>query len=247
MKPNVEYLAGYIDGDGCIFLHKSPRKRDFYNFSHGIVIRSKTSNPSVQNIVDSYRLMQVNPHLRDYKDGDMVEINVKSKSHMFKCADGLAEHLIGKKKQMLAVADAIRAHENKDVVELDRLVQAVRDLNKTGITRGYGVDMSGVLPSREWVAGIFDSDGNLYVNPKTGQAYATLYNADLRIIRAFENFCTEQGLRWHEYCKKLSKKKATWADSYSVTMTDGEAYKFVEAVELLNKSFRSSTTTRVAS
>lgn len=246
MKPNVEYLAGYIDGDGCIFLHKSPRKRDFYNFSHGIVIRSKTSNPSVQNIVDSYRLMQVNPHLRDYKDGDMVEINVKSKSHMFKCADGLAEHLIGKKKQMLAVADAIRAHENKDVVELDRLVQAVRDLNKTGITRGYGVDMSGVLPSREWVAGIFDSDGNLYVR-KDGRHVATLYNADLRIIHAFENFCDSMGYNWKEYCKKLSHRKRSWADSYSVVLNNDSSEDFARCVPLLNKSFRSSETTRVAS
>jgi len=239
----VEYLGGYVDGDGSICLHHSPSKKG-PRFSAVLSITALANAPAIEKIVEAFRAFQVNPYLIDVRGGRHTEVRITKMAHINKCVNSLLPHLIAKKLQLELAGMAVKHRVAGDETEVKKLVERVRDLNKRGVVRGSRADMTNAVPSNGWASGVVDSDGNLYLQ-KNKYPVLRVFNTDMRIIKGFENYCSSVGVQWKEYKEK--PRNSNMAEQTVISVSGDDALFLASTLTLFNKSFRSSETTRAIS
>lgn len=242
MEGVLDYLAGYVDGDGTITAGIWERKNGKLGFSAQISVYAHLPCNALETVISGFKEVGINPHIQSTDGGRAQMVGVHKYSLVRKMAETLEPRLIAKSNQARVMQLVIDSRIEKDNNSLKRNIQALKDMNKTGVVRGTLFEPA-CAPLKEWIAGVFDSDGNMYWHK--GKPIARLTNCDLRIIRSFEEYCKANGFKHSTYFRKSNRK--TWADSYQVCLYGDSALQFESSTKLLNKSFRPSTTTRVAS
>lgn len=125
------YLAGFIDGDGSIYVRLKPNKTYRYNFqvvSHVVLFQSQKNQKKFEKICSKINLGL----LRVRKDG-IMEYVISKDDNVREFLIQIKPFLILKKRQadlmLEIIAKRKKTRNEKDFQRLVELVNSLRDLN----------------------------------------------------------------------------------------------------------------------
>ena len=127
----LAYLAGFIDGDGSIYVRLKPNQTYKYNYQIApsiILFQSKKEQESFKKICSLINY----GYLRERKDG-ILEYTINKQDDIIKFLQLIEPYLILKKKQaklMIEIIEKKKRIKNKnDFIKLANLVDKYRELN----------------------------------------------------------------------------------------------------------------------
>ncbi len=127
----LAYLAGFIDGDGSIYVRLKPNSTYKYNYQIApfvILFQSKKEQKAFEKICSLINY----GYLRERKDG-ILEYTINRQNDILEFLQLLEPYLILKKKQARLMMKIIRKKKQvknkKDFIQLVNLVEKYRELN----------------------------------------------------------------------------------------------------------------------
>ena len=125
------YLAGFLDGDGNIYVRLKPNLSYKYGFQvapYIILFQSQKDKKNFEKICSMINL----GYLRERKDG-ILEYTIGRKEAIIKFLELIENYVILKKKQVKLMKKILVKKENvknkKDFQDLMRLIDKFRELN----------------------------------------------------------------------------------------------------------------------
>jgi len=190
-----------MDGDGNVTFSEYDRKNRT-SVVHRIRIGT-ISQDGVDAAIAAFRTFEVNPYIfkRSKTVQPFFEINVNKRTHILKCSEHLANLCIAKSRQLNWLFSALSGSVKKDDA-----INAIRDLNTTGIPRNSSVKPDNPLP---YLAGLLDSDGYISNSP------SGFCNTDLGLIKYVTGALDSLGI---EYKHTERKVKKGWALRHDVNV-----------------------------
>ena len=183
------WMAGVLDGDGCVYLGVLNRSRGRKYISPSVCLDNGDVD-ILNHFLYALRSLGINPHIRRSKD--LLKIDVSKRSHLLKILPILAKFCRGLKAEKSARMLSIL---NSDSVDFDA-VDKLRSIKNKPVTEKIEVSgINAVSPVTAehlgWLGGLFDAEGNVFLGRHTkpsGQKYwaysISFSNTDPAIIRS---------------------------------------------------------------
>ena len=125
------YIAGFIDGDGSIYVRLKPNDQYRYGFQvapYIILFQSVKEEKNFRKICDMIKL----GYIRKRKDG-ILEYTINKKDSIIELIGLIEPYIILKKKQIALMKNILVAKENiknkNDFIKLMKLIDEFRELN----------------------------------------------------------------------------------------------------------------------
>lgn len=125
------YLAGFLDGDGSIYVRLKPNSTYKFGFQVAPYIVFFQSNKQKQNFNKVCSIIDCG-YMRERKDG-ILEYTINRKNEIIKFLKFISPYLILKQKQAKLMTDILdkknKVENKKDFNELAKLIDQFRKLN----------------------------------------------------------------------------------------------------------------------
>ena len=125
------YLAGFLDGDGSIYVHLKPNPSYRFGFQiapYIVFFQSQKEKEKFQKICDLVQL----GHIRERKDG-ILEYIVNKQEAIRKFIDWVQPYVILKKQQVALMTEILNKKQSinnyRDFQELAKLIDKFREIN----------------------------------------------------------------------------------------------------------------------
>jgi hypothetical protein len=168
-KLNPSYLAGLIDGDGCIFIRKikdgyqsgislTQSKTNIlqiiqYHYGGSIVIPNETFTENIMNEDGFYD---------KYNKRNSYTLIIRSNEYEFLLND-IYKYIILKKEQIECLMEFSKIANKQDKLEEKNILfEKCTELNKVKDQESYDF----TYLNNEYISGLFDAEGYIYINYK---------------------------------------------------------------------------------
>ncbi len=135
------YLAGFLDGDGSIYVRLKPNSSYKYGFQVSPYIVFFQSAKAIENFKKVCALMNYG-YIRKRKDG-ILEYTIGKKDEIIKFLELIKPYLVLKKKQadlMIRIMEQKNKVKNRnDFDKLARLIDRFRELNYSKKRKRYNL------------------------------------------------------------------------------------------------------------
>lgn len=178
--PHPSYIAGFIDGDGCIFIRKildgyqsgisiTQCRTNIlqiirYHFG-GSITSSVNRNDKVENVMDKYNVYY-------YKYNKRNEYNLLIRSNEYKVLlEYIKECIIIKREQIETLYEINKiVHLPDKIMEKEILYQKCTDNNVKTILKPENCSKLNI----QYIQGLFDAEGCAYINNKDYTYYISI-------------------------------------------------------------------------
>lgn len=133
------YIAGFLDGDGSIYVRMKPNKEYRFGFQiapHIVFFQSKKEKLNFERLCSIINL----GYMRERKDG-ILEYTISRKENILRLLEIISPYVIMKKKQVALMRKIIGKKEQvkskKDFNELAELIDRFRELNYSKKRKRY--------------------------------------------------------------------------------------------------------------
>jgi intein-encoded DNA endonuclease-like protein len=125
------YIAGFLDGDGSIYVRMKPNKTYRYNYQFApsvILFQSAKDREGFEKICSQIGL----GYIRERKDG-VLEYTINRRDHILSFLDLVEPYVVLKSKQVSLMREILMLKETvktkQDFIKLATLVDRFRELN----------------------------------------------------------------------------------------------------------------------